>query len=89
MKWVIVALKDWEIGVALPQVGVFFFFLHETFGGGETWGRQILGGGVGLGGGRGVYSQNKGGVALHHQLLYSKDSRIAKKKKKKRPLLFI
>jgi len=66
MKWVIVALKDWEIGVALPQVGVFFFFLHETFGGGETWGRQILGGGggggrrggvgCGLGGGRGVFS---------------------------------
>jgi len=28
------------------------------------------------------YSQNKGGVALHHQLLSSKELRIAKKRKK-------
>jgi hypothetical protein len=83
MKWVIVALKHWEIGVCIATSECF---LHETFGGGETWGCQILGRG------KGGYSQNKGGVALHHQLLSSKDSRIAKKRKEKKRkdlLLFI
>jgi hypothetical protein len=61
--------------------------LHETFGGGEAWGCQILGGG-GVGRVRG-YSQNKGGVALHHQLLSSKESRIAKKRKEKKEKTFI
>jgi hypothetical protein len=53
MKWVIVALKDWEIGVALPQVSGFFFFFfcmkllgEEKLGDAKYWG-------VGLGGGEG------------------------------------
>jgi hypothetical protein len=59
------------------------FFLHETFGGGETWGCQILVWGDGVGLGRGDIPKTRGGVALHHQLLSSKGSRIAKKRKEK------
>ncbi len=76
MKWVIVALKHWEIGVALPQASVFCMNLlgEEKLGDAKYWGG---------GGGKEGYSQNKGGVALHHQLLSSKDLRIAKKRRRK------
>jgi hypothetical protein len=57
--------------------------LHETFGGGETWGCQkkhLGGGGVG----RGDIPKTR--VVWHCiiNLLSSKDSRIAKKRKEKK-----
>jgi hypothetical protein len=57
---------------------------EEKLGDAKYWGS-------GVGRVRG-YSQNKGGVALHHQLLSSKgfkNSQKKKKRKKKRPLFFI